>query len=715
VFQGATKVVEQIVDEAARSSEQGQLTLIRFSQAASLTVGTEPELSGRPIHPALSESLGEVLHNISESAAGPLEAVQAAIRLPQSTADETRIVYLLSDFRRPQWTEGTQLRQQISQLRSQVSQLRLVQCAEQIRPNLAITELAPVAGIRAAGVETWFRLTVRNYGTQRNTREAIAPFNQGGPEQGRGKGRAPGISNGADGVTVTLKQDGHILPAITIHDIPAGGEVTRQFRVTFTGAGAHKLEAILPGDAIAPDNKRYFACQLPEAYPVLIIDGSSAGDDGFYLQTALSPGGMQAGGWSPEMRPPSYLRRHEELSRFAAICLLDMDRLEEGEISALEQYVRQGGGVALHLGPQVNKRFYNEHLYRDGTGLSPVALDVPTQLLSDGEEATTDIRVTDHPLFRVFAGQRNSFLAIATVDYYYAVAPQWQPPADGGTRILARLSNGAPWVVEKQLGAGRVVVQLSKLSPQTSPQGRWSNWSLNPAFPVFANELMGHLSAAGRHGTVRTVGDGLGLSLESADYQSEIRLHPPNFNRVLNSTNSEASQNGSSAGMTLYLSPMKQEPHAASSTQGAPSTGDLTTGDLAMDDTNLSPQIASVTDESVRLILNTDFPILSGIWGVDLLHRDGTPEKRLIAMNVPTGEGDLRAMNRQEIAKYLKGIDYHFSLASEISASNNQLAGYRLSDALLVALIVLLITEQLLSYWASYHHRSDHRPIHTSA
>jgi hypothetical protein len=87
----------------------------------------------------------------------------------------------------------------------------------------------------------------------------------------------------------------------------------------------------------------------------------------------------------------------------------------------------------------------------------------------------------------------------------------------------------------------------------------------------------------------------------------------------------------------------------------------------------------------------------------------------LIAMNVPTGEGDLRAMNRQEIAKYLKGIDYHFSLASEISASNNQLAGYRLSDALLVALIVLLVAEQLLSYWASYHHRYDHRPIHTSA
>ena len=87
------------------------------------------------------------------------------------------------------------------------------------------------------------------------------------------------------------------------------------------GAGAHKLEANLPGDAIALDNKRYFACQLPEAYPVLIIDGSSAGDDGFYLQTALSPGGMQAGGWSPEIRPPSYLRRHEELSRFAAICL----------------------------------------------------------------------------------------------------------------------------------------------------------------------------------------------------------------------------------------------------------------------------------------------------------------------------------------------------------------------------------------------------------
>lgn len=704
VYGEARRVVGRIVEQAAHGSSRGELTLIRFSQAASLTAGTEPEISRRPIDSALSESLAKTLQDVSETDAGPLEALQAAARLPESTDDEARIVYLLSDFRRPQWAEGSQLRQEIGALRRHVSQLRLVHCAEQTRANLAITELTPVAGIRAAGVETWFRLTVHNYGSG-----------------------VPGSDEVATGVTVTIRQDGHDLPAVTLDEIPAGEEVSRQFRVTFMGAGAHGLVATLPTDALEPDNQRYFACHLPETFPVLILDGSAAGDDSYYLQTALSPGGMQSGGWSPEMHPASYLRRHEELSRFAAICLLDVARLDEDEIAALENYVRRGGGVALFLGPQVNKRFYNEHLYRNGAGLLPVALDVPTQLLSERENTNADVRVTDHPLFRMFAGRRNSFLSVATVDYYYAVAPQWVPPADGETRVLARLSNGAPWIVDKQLGAGRVLVHLSKLSPKKSPQGSWSNWSLNPVFPVFANELMGYLSAARRHGAVRTVGEGLGLAVSAADYQSEIRLRRLGYQgeRNLNApARSGAGLAGGMEGTVLYLSPARHNPAAPlpategslPSTPSQPATAPNRLAPRATDPNLLERQstpLAGQPLEPVPLTLNTEVPIDSGIWQVDLLHRDGKPEKRFIAVNVPTGEGELHTLDRTAIAKYLKGIDYHFSRATDISSTNQQMAGYRLGDALLGALVFLLFVEQLLSYRASYHHRSAPQPRST--
>ena len=61
--------------------------------------------------------------------------------------------------------------------------------------------------------------------------------------------------------------------------------------------------------------------------------------------------------------------------------------------------------------------------------------------------------------------------------------------------MIARLRNNEPLVVEKQFGKGRVVAQLTKLSSGDTPLGRWTNWSLNPAFPVLANELVSYLAA----------------------------------------------------------------------------------------------------------------------------------------------------------------------------------------------------------------------------
>ena len=63
------------------------------------------------------------------------------------------------------------------------------------------------------------------------------------------------------------------------------------------------------------------------------------------------------------------------------MCLLDVPRLADDELAALEDYVRDGGGLALFVGPNTDRAFYNERLYRKGDGLFPVPLKLPTQLL----------------------------------------------------------------------------------------------------------------------------------------------------------------------------------------------------------------------------------------------------------------------------------------------------------------------------------------------
>ena len=96
---------------------------------------------------------------------------------------------------------------------------------------------------------------------------------------------------------------------------------------------------------------------------------------------------------------------------------------------------------------------------------------------------------------------------------------------------------------------------------------------------------------------------------------------------------------------------------------------------------------------------------MSGVWQFDLQPREGNPERRLVAVNVAPGEGDLHHLDREQLAQRLTGIDYQFSFAAQLSGSDEQLAGFRLSDTLLYLLAAILLFEQWLAYRASYHQR----------
>ena len=93
----------------------------------------------------------------------------------------------------------------------------------------------------------------------------------------------------------------------------------------------------------------------------------------------------------------------------------------------------------------------------------------------------------------------------------------------------------------------------------------------------------------------------------------------------------------------------------------------------------------------------------SGVWRFELTTRDGKPQTRYVAVNVPNGEGRLALIDREEIAKRLRGVEYRYSLATDFSETDDELAGYRLGDALLYLLAGLLIVEQLFAVSASYH------------
>ncbi|MBX3427711.1 MAG: BatA domain-containing protein [Pirellulales bacterium] len=619
-FGEAVRSALEIIRQADGRAERQLVTVLRFSEARALTAGDGAPWERRPLDAALLAELETALGKWrpGENDAGPLDALQAALRLPEPAPDETTIVYLLTDFRERQWQERTSLAQAAQRLGERVDQLRFVQCADEFHGNLAVTRLAPESGARAAGVETWMELAVANYGDKPATAVAVA-----------------------------IEQDGARLPAVVFDEIPPGEELAERFRVAFLEPGSHAATATLESDAVEADNRRQWTFDAPATYPVLVIDGSPDGDDGYFLTTALSPGGRNLNGWAPQVEPISYLRNHDKLAQYAAVFLLDVPRIDDADLEALEEYVEAGGGLAIFVGPTTGRDFFNNRLFRDGEGLAPAPLDVPTQLLAGGGSDEIDLRISEHPIFRVFRGQRNNYLPLAKVDFYYALEPDWQAPATAKVRTLASLRNGAPLVMEKQFGAGRVVVQLTKLSPRPTPLGTWNNLSLNPVFLVVANEMVGYLSSTRRTDDGRIAGLPLTVSLPEEEFEPKLRVIAP----------------GVAGEGVIVTAETRDGVHAA----------------------QLSPAAAA------------------GVWRLVLTRRDGQEVERLLAVNVPTGEGDLHITSARQLAERLQGVEYQYMQSSELSQDDDQLAGVQLRDALLYALLAALVLEQLVAYAASYH------------
>ena len=513
-FQRAKAAAERVVTEAARSPRSQSLTLIRFSQAADQKNG-KPEILDEAVGGDFSKRFSHRLEGLSatETSAGPLAALNALENWIGSNSSEQRIIYLLTDFRANQWNEPGELLTTLKRLSQKRTALHFVQCTDRFRPNTAISSLHVGKAIRAAGVPFFMDLAVTNH--------SDAPL---------------------DDVVVLIQTDGASRPALRIPRVPARQTVSDRISLQFPTPGTHVVTAELDSDAVAVDNRRQSVVDIPSELPLLLIDGDMEARDAAYLEAAFRPGGSVATGLTPRIEKPRYLSQNP-LREFRAIYLMNVERLEDSAVRALEAYVANGGGLGVFLGPRCSPAFFNERLYREGAGFFPVPLIGQEALFVDRLEKVPDLQVTDHPVFRVFSGQRNAFLESVSVARYFATTNPLPQPLDASVAVIARLRNGAPLVVERRFGKGRVVAFLTTAGPD------WNNWARgNPSYVVTMLELQAYLSRPVDETPSNLVGDDLAISFDATAYNPQVRWLPP-AERGLEPSTSEAvlQDNGSFA------------------------------------------------------------------------------------------------------------------------------------------------------------------------
>ena len=287
-----------------------------------------------------------------------------------------------------------------------------------------------------------------------------------------------------DGTVVRLQIDG-----VTIDTAPltGAGRQAASFADIKLDEGAYRIVASLDtDDGVAGDDERHAVVTIEPPQAVPLLTANPGGLPVTYLAAALESAGdgrfsalpLVLGDFDPRI-----------LSRYPWAVVDDLGGIDAVLAGQLQGYLDQGGSLLVFVADNARGR---ESL--PVTGHSLAAVDLTARV--PGQFATVAELDADHP-------------ALAATEGWHRVAVAETVLVDSlpDDRIMARLDNGNPFMIERQAGNGRVLMILSGLD------NRWNDLPVHPVFVGFVLEAAEYLS--GRTGITSsyTVGDTLPLSL----------------------------------------------------------------------------------------------------------------------------------------------------------------------------------------------------------
>lgn len=268
-------------------------------------------------------------------------------------------------------------------------------------------------------------------------------------------------------------------------DLSADEEVAVPFRIVAPEAGLHWGEVRLQGDAFAEDDRFYVALQTVSPARVLVVDGdpgtSLFDSETFYLFSALQP----RGSLGPPLFHPKPLvwegLEQERLSDYSVIVLCNVEALSPQVRQGLHQFVTDGGGLIFFAGHQVAPTRYNALFYGSDTPLLPAALGEPVQQPEDAP-VTLQAAVSAHEALAVFGGDAADMLTRSRFYRYFSLAED----EAGEAEVLLAYEDGRPFLLERALGRGRVLLFTSTADRD------WTDLPTRIAYVPLLHSLVGY-------------------------------------------------------------------------------------------------------------------------------------------------------------------------------------------------------------------------------
>lgn len=272
-------------------------------------------------------------------------------------------------------------------------------------------------------------------------------------------------------------------------------------------------------DAFALDDKQERWLQKARPLQVLLVDGDPSEqrehDEVYLLATALQQAfkrrGISVRGIDPAQFQAMLEASAPDPTNLDVIVLANVNALNEQESQRLEQWVQKGMGLWFTAGSRIDAKAYNQHfdallplLLRSGSSSSDPALRLRAPELT-------------HPLFASFLDP-SALLGGETRRLFLL-----EPGPKRKAKVALRFSNGAPALVTRQVGEGRVAWW------STSIDRAWTDLVLHPGFVPLVEAVLQWLvgeANAGASSQREVVPVGTKLNLSSTQRVQVQGPHP---------------------------------------------------------------------------------------------------------------------------------------------------------------------------------------------
>ncbi|MFB3903020.1 MAG: VWA domain-containing protein [Acidobacteriota bacterium] len=398
------------------------------------------------------------------------QAIKLAGQLLSSVPNETQEIHLVSDFQQSGW--------------------------KQEAAAVALPEKVKIVPHRIDGQEN---------GNNAVTRVEVAETGARGQVEIKVAARI--ASSQKLSAPITVRVNGKVVGEKRVES-EAGQTTLVEFAPWTLPAGINRGTVTLRTDDELPeDNSAFFVVNpLARQKLLLLTEAEAAGRPGAYTEDLYIRKALASGPGAPfDIVTEAAGRAPADLSPFSAVLINDPAVLPAWLAAKLAVFVNNGGGLVIGMGDRSNLRELNEKI----GNLLPARLIRKRQAIASGLPLITNIQ-KQHSVFRVFQPVHQSYFLTTPFRAYVETSPI------PGSSVLMELGQGAPLLLERITGKGRVLLYTSAFSTG------WNDLPLKAVFLPFCHELVKYAMRF----------EGAGDSLRVGESVPVSRLNP-NFEKAL--------------------------------------------------------------------------------------------------------------------------------------------------------------------------------------